>query len=79
MVRSARCSTRTRREDVARPLYEGGHHPHGEEDLHRKPVQAGQDPNLIASMSGHSEGSRAFARARKIDDEMKKELVNLLD
>ena len=37
------------------------------------------DPNLIASMSGHSEGSRAFARYRKIDDEMKKELVNLLD
>ena len=39
----------------------------------------GKDPNLIASMSGHSEGSRAFARYRKIDDEMKKELVNLLD
>ena len=38
-----------------------------------------KDPNLIASMSGHSEGSRAFARYRKIDDEMKKELVNLLD
>lgn len=37
------------------------------------------DPNLIASMSGHVEGSRAFARYRKIDDEMKKELVNLLD
>ena len=30
-------------------------------------------------MSGHSEGSRAFARYRKIDDEMKKELVDLLD
>ncbi len=41
--------------------------------------QVNKDPNLIASMSGHSEGSRAFARYRKIDDEMKKELVNLLD
>lgn len=30
-------------------------------------------------MSGHSEGSRAFARYRHIDDEIKKELVNLLD
>jgi integrase len=38
-----------------------------------------KDPNLIASMSGHSEGSRAFARYRHIDDEIKKELVNLLD
>ena len=28
---------------------------------------------------GHSEGSRAFARYRHIDDEIKKELVNLLD
>lgn len=34
---------------------------------------------LVASMSGHSEGSRAFARYRHIDDEIKKELVNLLD
>lgn len=33
----------------------------------------------IASMSGHSEGSRAFARYRKIDGEMKRELVNLPD
>ena len=32
------------REDVARPLYEVANHPHGEEDLHRKPVQAGQGP-----------------------------------
>lgn len=38
-----------------------------------------KDPNLIASMSGHSENSRAFARYRHIDDDIKKELVNLLD
>ena len=30
-----------------------------------------KDPNLIGSMSGHVEGSRAFARYRVIDDEMK--------
>jgi len=29
-------------------------------------------------LSGHKEGSRAFARYREIDEEMKKELVNLL-
>jgi len=37
-----------------------------------------KDPNLIASMSGHVEGSKAFARYRTIDDDMKAELVDLL-
>ena len=38
-----------------------------------------KDPNLIAQLSGHVEGSAAFARYRDIDEEMKMELVNLLD
>ncbi|MBD5357553.1 MAG: site-specific integrase [Bacteroides sp.] len=38
-----------------------------------------KDPNLVGSLSGHSEGSRAFARYRDIDEDMKKELVSLLD
>ncbi len=38
-----------------------------------------KDANLVSSMSGHSEGSRAFARYRAIDDDMKKELVELLN
>ncbi len=38
-----------------------------------------KDPNLVGSMSGHKEGSKAFARYREIDDEMKKDLVNLID
>ena len=37
-----------------------------------------KDPNLIAKLSGHAEGSRAFARYRDIDEEMRRELVNLL-
>lgn len=37
-----------------------------------------KDPNLVGALSGHKEGSRAFARYREIDDEMKKELVSLL-
>jgi integrase len=37
-----------------------------------------KDPNLIAKLSGHVEGSRAFARYRDIDEEMRKDLVNLL-
>lgn len=38
-----------------------------------------QDPNLIASMSGHVQGSRAFNRYREIDDELKKEIVSLIE
>ena len=37
-----------------------------------------KDPNLVGILSGHKEGSKTFARYRTIDDEMKKELVNLL-
>lgn len=31
-----------------------------------------KDPNLVGSMTGHKEGSRAFSRYREIDDEIKK-------
>lgn len=38
-----------------------------------------KDPNLVGSLSGHAEGSKAFARYREIDEEMKIDLVNMLD
>lgn len=38
-----------------------------------------KDPNLIARLSGHTEGSAAFARYRDIDEEMKVDLVKLLE
>lgn len=38
-----------------------------------------KDPNLVGTLSGHKEGSKAFARYRDIDEEMKKELVSLLN
>ena len=38
-----------------------------------------KDPSLISSMSGHTNGSQAFARYRTIDDEMKRELIGMLD
>ncbi|MCD8286210.1 MAG: recombinase [Clostridia bacterium] len=38
-----------------------------------------KDPNLIGALSGHVEGSTAFARYRTIDDEMKAQLVELID
>lgn len=37
-----------------------------------------QDPNAIASMTGHTEGSKAFARYRNIDDTVKKSLISML-
>lgn len=37
-----------------------------------------KDPNLVGSLSGHKEGSKAFARYREIDEDIKKELVNML-
>lgn len=38
-----------------------------------------KDPNLVGSLTGHVEGSRAFARYRDIDNDIKKELVSLLN
>lgn len=37
-----------------------------------------KDPNLVGALSGHKEGSKAFARYRDIDEEMKRDLVNIL-
>lgn len=36
-------------------------------------------PNLVGALSGHKEGSRAFSRYRDIDDDMKKELIGLME
>jgi site-specific recombinase XerD len=38
-----------------------------------------KDPNLVGALSGHKEGSRAFARYREIDEGIKKELVKMLE
>jgi integrase len=38
-----------------------------------------KDPNLVGALSGHKEGSRAFARYREIDEDMKNELVKMLE
>lgn len=67
------------RKDVMRPLYDVATSHTARKTFVGNLYKQVKDPNLIASMSGHSEGSRAFARYRKIDDEMKMELINLLD
>ena len=38
-----------------------------------------KDPNLVGALSGHVEGSKAFARYRDIDEDIKKDVVSLLD
>lgn len=38
-----------------------------------------KDPNLVGKISGHAEGSKAFARYRDIDEDMKRELVDILE
>lgn len=38
-----------------------------------------QDPNVIGSMSGHVEGSKAFARYRDIDKETKISVVSMIE
>ena len=38
-----------------------------------------KDPNMVSALSGHKEGSKAFARYRTIDDEMKKEMIGFLE
>lgn len=38
-----------------------------------------KDPNLVGALSGHKEGSKAFARYRDIDEDMKADLVKLLE
>ena len=38
-----------------------------------------KDPNIIASMSGHKDGSKAFRRYRVIDDDIKNEAIRFLE
>lgn len=38
-----------------------------------------KDPNLVGVLSGHKEGSKAFARYREIDENMKQDLVKMLE
>ena len=49
-----------------------------------------KDPNLVCALTGHKKGSRAFARyrvtdevaeanAKEIDEDMKRDLVSMLE
>lgn len=67
------------REEVKRPLNEVASSHLARRTFVGNLYQQLKDPNIIAAMSGHKEGSRAFARYRAIDDRIKADAVALLD
>ena len=67
------------REEVKRPLNEVASSHLARRTFIGNLYKQVQDPNLISSMSGHVEGSRAFARYRDIDDDLKTALVKKLE
>ena len=67
------------REEVRRPLNEVASSHLARRTFVGNLYKKVKDPNIIGSMSGHAEGSKAFARYRAIDDDLKREIVGLLD
>ena len=66
-------------EQESKPLYEVAHSHMARSCFVGNLYNQIQDPNLISSMSGHVEGSREFARYRKIERETKKKAVDLIN
>jgi len=67
------------REEVQRPLYEVASSHMARRSFIGNIYKKVKDPNLVGALSGHKEGSKAFARYRAIDDDMKKELIGMLE
>ncbi len=67
------------REEIQKPLYEVASSHMARRTFIGNIYKKVKDPNLVGALSGHKEGSKAFSRYREIDDDMKKELINLLD
>ena len=66
-------------QEVQRPLYEVASSHMARRTFIGNIYKKVKDPNLVGALSGHKEGSKAFARYRTIDDDMKKELIGFLD
>lgn len=67
------------REEVQRPLYEVASSHMARRSFIGNIYKKVKDPNLVGALSGHKEGSKVFARYRTIDDDMKKELIGMLE
>lgn len=68
----------TRRE-ISKPIYEVASSHMARRTFIGNLYNKVKDPNLISSMSGHADGSRAFARYRAIDDDIKRSVIELLE
>ncbi len=67
------------REPEQKPLYEVASSHTARKTFIGNMYKKVKDPDLVSSVSGHKEGSKAFRRYREIDDEMKKDLLSLLE
>ena len=67
------------RQEVHKPLYELASSHMARRTFIGNIYKRAKDPNMVAALSGHKEGSKAFARYRTIDDDMKKEMIGYLE
>jgi len=67
------------RQEVQKPIYEVASSHMARRSFIGNIYKKVKDPNLVGALSGHKEGSKAFARYRDIDEDMKKELISFLD
>lgn len=67
------------RMEVKRPIYEVATSHMARRTFIGNLYKQVKDPNLIGKLSGHTEGSKAFARYRDIDEDIAKELVAMLE
>lgn len=65
-------------EEIKKPIYEVASSHMARRTFIGNLYKKVKDPNLVGSLSGHKEGSKAFARYREIDEDIKVELVNML-
>ena len=67
------------RQEVQKPIYEVASSHMARRTFIGNIYKKVKDPNMVGALSGHKEGSKAFARYRTIDDEMKKEMIGFLE
>ena len=67
------------RQEVHKPLYELASSHMARRTFIGNIYKRLKDPNMVVALSGHEEDSKAFARYRTIDDDMKKEMIGYLE
>ena len=67
------------RENVIRPINEVASSHLARRCFVGNMYKKAKDQNLVAELSGHKQNSKAFARYREVDKEMRKELVSMIE